>query len=47
LLSDVGLKKQMGRQARAYAEKFDVAVIGQKLAKIVKDCLTSKELSSV
>jgi hypothetical protein len=47
LLSNACLKKQMGQKARAYAQNFDISVIGEKLVKIVKDCLGSKELSHV
>jgi hypothetical protein len=39
LLSDAGLRKQMGLKAIANAEQYDVSIIGQKFVELVRECL--------
>jgi glycosyltransferase involved in cell wall biosynthesis len=39
LIEDGELRKRMGQEGRAYAEKFDVSVIGKQLTELIIKCL--------
>ncbi|MBW8041640.1 MAG: glycosyltransferase family 4 protein [Planctomycetes bacterium] len=39
LIKNPSLRKRMGRQGRAHAEKFDVSVIGKQLIGLISKCL--------
>jgi len=39
LIEDGKLRREMGQKSRAYAEKFDVSVIGKELAELITKCL--------
>ncbi|MCK5642468.1 MAG: glycosyltransferase family 4 protein, partial [Gammaproteobacteria bacterium] len=39
LVTDVRLRREMGRQGRVHAEKSDVSVIGKQLAEVIKKCI--------
>ena len=43
LIENPILRKRMGREGRAHAEKFDVSVIGKQLVKLIKVCLANAE----
>jgi glycosyltransferase involved in cell wall biosynthesis len=43
LIENPNLGKRMGREGRAYAEKFDMTVIGKQLVKLIKGCLANAE----
>jgi len=45
LIEDGQLRKKMGRQGRAHAERFDVSVIGKQLAELITKCLQEPVLS--
>ena len=42
LLKEPQLRKQMGNAGRAKVERFDLRIIGEKLCKLVAECLESK-----
>lgn len=42
LISDAGLRKQLGLKARAHAEQYDARLIGQQFAALIRQCLDSK-----
>jgi glycosyltransferase involved in cell wall biosynthesis len=39
LIENGQLRKKMGQEGRAHAEKFDVSVIGKQLANLISECL--------
>jgi len=39
LIENTQLRKIMGQEGRAYAEKFDVSVIGKQLTDLISKCL--------
>ena len=43
LVEDSSLRKRMGQEGQAYAEKFDINVIGKQLAELIKGCLINAE----
>ena len=43
LIENPNLRKRMGREGLAYAEKFDMTVIGKQLVKLIKGCLANTE----
>jgi glycosyltransferase involved in cell wall biosynthesis len=43
LIENPNLRKRMGREGLAYAEKFDMTVIGKQLVKLIKGCLANAE----
>lgn len=45
LIEDGQLRKKMGQEGRAHAEKFDVSVIGKQLTELITKCLQKRVLS--
>lgn len=45
LIEDGQLRKKMGQEGRAHAEKFDVSMIGKQLTELVTQCLQKPVLS--
>ena len=45
LIEDGQLRKKMGQEGRAHAEKFDVSVIGKQLTELITQCLQKPILS--
>jgi len=45
LIKEPALRKKMGKQGRAHAEKFDVSMIGKQLAELITQCLQKPVLS--
>jgi len=39
LIESPQLRKKMGQEGRAFAQKFDVSVIGEQLTRLITDCL--------
>ncbi|MHC4655651.1 MAG: glycosyltransferase family 4 protein [Planctomycetota bacterium] len=43
LIENPNLRKRMGREGQAYAEKFDMTVIGKQLVNLIQGCLDNTE----
>jgi glycosyltransferase involved in cell wall biosynthesis len=39
LINEPQLRKKMGQNGRAHAQKFDISVIGEQFTRLIKDCL--------
>ena len=45
LIENPELRKKMGREGLAFAQKFDLSVVGEQFAKLIKSCLANNGLS--